>query len=153
MDPAELERIVDRALRQLPAPRAPRTLVPRVMAAARAWTERPWHARPWIVWPGVWQAASMAALVMLLAGVALLLPAVRAAAAEAASPLAARVMSETANVAMRADVTMTVARALWRALFEPVAVCALLLTFTMWTALAVFGAALEHVVSGKVLDV
>ena len=58
MDPAELERLVDRALGQLPAPRAPRTLLPRVMAAVPT-PARPWHARPWLMWPAGWQIISL----------------------------------------------------------------------------------------------
>jgi len=153
MDPVELERIVDRELKQLRAPRAPHTLVPHVMAAVQAWTERPWYARPWVTWPDVWQAASMAALVVLLAGVALFMPAVRTAAGDALSPIASGVMSEVAGLAMRAEATTTVARVVWRTLLEPVAVYALLLVFLMWLACAVLGAALDHVVFGKALDV
>jgi len=56
------------ALKALPAPRAPRTLLPRVMAAAEA--RRP-HAgvRPWFTWPLEWRvAATVAAVVVIGAG-------------------------------------------------------------------------------------
>jgi hypothetical protein len=49
----ELDRALDRSLAQLPAPRAPRTLLPRVMAAV-AQPAAPWYARPWLSWhPGL----------------------------------------------------------------------------------------------------
>jgi hypothetical protein len=61
MTPAddELEALVDRELRQLPAPRAPQTLLPRVMAAVAAWNERPWYTRAWFAWPAGWRLASV----------------------------------------------------------------------------------------------
>ena len=43
--------LVDRELRQLPSPRAPHTLLPRVLAAVEQWTRRPWYARAWFTWP------------------------------------------------------------------------------------------------------
>ena len=70
----ELEAIVDRSLRAQPAPRAPETLVPRVMAAvaaaerARASTRQ----RPWFTWPVAWQAASLASLTIVVAATYLL---------------------------------------------------------------------------------
>lgn len=70
MTPADddLEQRVGRALRRLPPPRAPQTLLPHVMAAVRARRERPWYARPWFAWPLVWRVISIvpaAALVYL----------------------------------------------------------------------------------------
>ena len=62
----DLERVAQRALERLPAPRAPHTLLPRVMAAVQQWTRRPWYARAWVTWPLGWQALSTAALVLLL---------------------------------------------------------------------------------------
>ena len=58
MDPVDLERLIDRELRSLPAPRAPRTLLPRVMAAANEAANRPWYSRTWLQWPVGWQLAS-----------------------------------------------------------------------------------------------
>jgi hypothetical protein len=61
MTPADddLEERIDRALRRLPPPRAPQTLLPRVMTAIQAWNERPWYARPWFAWPTVWRVLSV----------------------------------------------------------------------------------------------
>ncbi|HEX5475899.1 MAG TPA: hypothetical protein VFX12_14660 [Vicinamibacterales bacterium] len=64
-DNDDLEALADRELRRLPAPRAPQTLLPRVMAAVEAWSPRPWYLRPWFAWPIVWRVASMAPLAAL----------------------------------------------------------------------------------------
>ena len=61
MDPVDLERLTDRALRSLPTPRAPRSLLPRVLAAVAAEASRPWYARAWLSWPLHWQLVSGAA--------------------------------------------------------------------------------------------
>ena len=62
MDPADLETFVDGELRRLPLPRAPQTLLPRVLAAVEQWRERPWYARAWFTWPLAWQSGRSAAL-------------------------------------------------------------------------------------------
>ncbi len=59
MDPAELDRLLDRELTALPRPRAPRTLLPRVMAAAA--TPAAPAATGWFTWPRAWQAAGAGA--------------------------------------------------------------------------------------------
>ena len=47
MNPADLETLVDCKLKALPTPRAPHTLLPRVLAAVQEWTLRPWYTRAW----------------------------------------------------------------------------------------------------------
>ena len=74
MNPDDLERLTHRELHRLPAPRAPRTLLPRVMAAVEAWANRPWYTRAWFTWPLGWQVASAAALVLLVTGGVMLAP-------------------------------------------------------------------------------
>ena len=68
MTPADddLEGRIARALRRLPPPRAPQTLLPRVMAAVRARSERPWYTRPWFAWPPLWRILSIAPAAWLL---------------------------------------------------------------------------------------
>jgi len=65
----DLEARVDRALRRLPQPHAPQTLLPRVLAAVEAWHERPWYTRAWFAWPLAWRVLSIVpcALVVYLA--------------------------------------------------------------------------------------
>ena len=54
----ELDRALDRSLSRLPAPRAPRTLLPRVLAAV-ARPAAPWYSRPWLSWHPALQTASL----------------------------------------------------------------------------------------------
>jgi hypothetical protein len=100
MDPRELEQLIDRELRELPAPRAPRTLMPRVMEAAR--TGRVPRTAP--VWPGV---LAVAALVAAIAAVPLML----------GPTLAFEWMAAVLDVVSGVAALM---RVLWRALFEPI---------------------------------
>jgi hypothetical protein len=71
MDPADVdavESVVDRELRRLPHPRAPRSLLPGVLAATDQWASRPWYARAWLTWPRPWQVASVVTLAVLIVG-------------------------------------------------------------------------------------
>src|SRR6185436_18949429 len=64
----DLERRVHEELRRLPAPLAPSTLLPRVLAAVDAWARRPWYERAWFTWPLGWQIVSAAALALAVYG-------------------------------------------------------------------------------------
>jgi hypothetical protein len=127
MDPRELEALIDRELRELPAPRAPRTLMPRVMEAAR--TGKVSRSAP--MWPGL---AATAALAIALAVVPLL--------------FGPTLVFEW--IASAFDVTAGIAalmRVLWGGLLEPVvtyaAVVLLFSTFVcaaLWKALRLVAA-------------
>ena len=145
MHPADLETFVDRKLKELPTPRAPHTLLPRVLAAVQEWTLRPWYTRAWLAWPREWQVVSMAALVLLFVASAILIPIAQA----AASTLAARPMSAAAAVAQRAAVTIDAVRVLWRALGEPFVPYAFALVMLMCLACAAFATALNRVALGR----
>ena len=149
MNPLELDAILTRELRQLPSPRAPNTLLPRVMAAVQAWTLRPWYERAWFTWPLGWQMASAAALILLIAGGGMLLPDAQAAAVAAASTVAAPSLGEVAAAAGRAALAANAAAVLWRALFEPFLPYVFGLALLMCLACAAFGAALSHVAFGR----
>jgi len=69
LDPLDLERLIDQSLRELPQPRAPRTLLPRVMAVVGHVAVEPWYLRAWFTWPRLWQAAFATALVLGVTGV------------------------------------------------------------------------------------
>src|SRR5687768_17867987 len=118
MDPADLEHLLDRELRKLPPPRAPRTLLPRVMAAVHQSIHRPWYSRAWLTWPIGWQVASVCLLFGAVAGGALLLPTVQAAAN--AFTFVADVRGNVADTARDVEVATTAVRVLWRALLAPV---------------------------------
>ena len=119
---ADLEQRVDRELRRLPAPRAPHTLLPRVLAAVEAWVNRPWYTRAWFTWPVGWQVASVALLVLAVAGVWMLPP---------APPSVV--------------VTTNAGRVLWRTIVEPFLAYAFVIVVIMCLACAAFGAALSYV--------
>src|ERR1700736_1870656 len=101
MHPVDLETLVDRELRQLPLPRAPHTLLPRVLAAVQAWAQRPWYERAWFTWPLAWQMASVSALILIVCAGAALLPYTLAATPDVASTLPLRAMEHVAPVAQR----------------------------------------------------
>jgi hypothetical protein len=145
----DLEQLAHRELRRLPAPRAPHTLLPRVMAAVQAWAGRPWYARAWFTWPLGWQVVSAAALVLLVTGGVLLAPRVQgvASSAVAAVQIFGGGGSDVAPpVETTANTAANTARILWRTLLEPLATYALVVVVLMFLACAVFGTALNHVV-------
>ena len=148
MDPADLERLIDRELRMLPPPVAPRTLLPRVMTAVQA-AQRPWYSRAWLTWPLGWQAASVAVLFAVLAGIAVIGPPLQAAASTL--PFVSSVRDDVADRARDVEVATTTVRVLWRALIAPIVPYAFGLVFLMSAACALFGTALNHLVFGKAL--
>ena len=75
MHPGELSAFVHRELARLPSPRAPRTLLPRILAAVgRDAPPAQWYTRPWASWPPAWRGVAIAVLVGLLAVYWQLLP-------------------------------------------------------------------------------
>jgi hypothetical protein len=145
MHPVDLETLVDRELRQLPALRAPQTLLPRVLAAVQQWSQRPWYTRAWFTWPAAAQIASAAALVLIVVASALLITGAQIAVDETS----ARLLSRVVPLAQGAEATVNAARVLWRALIEPLLVYAFGLVVLMCLACAAFGTALNHVVFGR----
>jgi hypothetical protein len=144
MNPDDLERLAHRELQRLPAPRAPHTLLPRVMAAVQKWADRPWYTRAWFTWPVGWQAASIATLVLVVIGAVVLGPRVQAVASGAIA--AVQVFAGGVSNAAPVETTANSARILWRTLLEPLATYALVVVVLMFLACAVFGTALNHVV-------
>jgi hypothetical protein len=150
MHPVELETLVGRELQRLPMPRAPHTLLPRVLAAVQAWAQRPWYERAWFTWPIGLQVASIAALILIVGGGAVLLPKTIDTAGAAAATFTGRVMEDVAPVTQLAEGSTNAARVIWRVLLEPVAVYAFAIVLLMWLACAAFGAALSRVVFERV---
>jgi hypothetical protein len=146
MNTPDLEPRVDRELRRLPAPRAPHTLLPRVMAAAEAWAERPWYTRAWVTWPLAWQVVSIAALVAIVAGGAVLLPQARSAATSVTTAFAS---DEAVAVTQQVADTTSSARILWRTLLEPLLTYVFGIVVLMVLACVAFGTALNYVVIEK----
>lgn len=149
MEPADLERLIDRELKALPAPRAPQTLLPRVMAASEALARQPWYRRAWFTWPVGWRIATVSCAIAALTGLVMLVPDVTSVARQA--PMVADVGGEVSAAARRVEAVTTTARVLWRALLAPVVPYAFALVLLMSLACAVFGTVLNHLVFGKAL--
>ena len=123
---AELESLVDRELRRRPLPRAPLTLLPRIMEASKA-AARPWYERAWFTWPWGWRIASVAGLMLAAFGVWRLPP---------APPAVVTAVSTT--------------RVLWDALIQPLLPYLVTVMVLMGVACAVFGVALNYVLLERV---
>ena len=147
MDPADLERLIDRELHTLPAPRAPRTLLPRVMAAVDATARRPWYARTWYEWPIAGQLVSALVLLGVVGAGSALLPQLRE--VVLALNFVADVRGDVSASAREVEVATTAVRVLWRTLLAPVVPWAFGLITLMCAACAVFGTALNHLVFGR----
>src|ERR1043166_6696726 len=113
----ELERQIDRELKQLPTPHAPRTLMPRVLAELRRRAELPWYQRARFTWPRQWQVVSVAALAAVVAGIAMLMPEIHPGAS--ASRVAGNVTGRLAGVTEDFSTGLNAALVLWRTLLQP----------------------------------
>lgn len=140
MDPVDLDELLDRELKALPGPRAPRTLLPRVLAATGSADAAgtPAHvpqAAPtgWSTWSTGRQAAAVAALCLLVTAITMLVSAPPSGAAEAA-----RTANETA----------TVVRVLWDVMLQPVATYMFVLGISLALACAGAWAAMEFALGG-----
>ena len=120
MDSSDLERRVDGALKALPAPAAPRTLLPRVMAAVAHARPAPWYSRAWLTWPRPAQAASIALLAVVGAAAWWTMPALAewtGSLTASFSPLTARLRPETTWIRDG----LVVGRVVWDIVLQPLA--------------------------------
>jgi hypothetical protein len=136
--------LVGGELRRLPSPRAPHALLPRVMAAVQVARPAP---RTWFTWAPIWQAMSIAALALLVAGIAFVWPQVhgaiesaQAATTSALGPVTARVSGVWA--------ALSVVTSVWRSLLPPAAGYLFLFVVLLCAACAAFGAAVGRVALG-----
>lgn len=106
MEPVDLDERLDGELRRLPAPRAPQTLLPRVMAATVDHDERAAGATGWFTWPLSWRVASVTVVALLAYGTWWMF---------SAPP------DGVSSAARTAGETATVARVVWDVLLQPVA--------------------------------
>ena len=150
MSPDDLERLVDRELKQLPRPRAPRTLLPRVMAAVEGNVPQPWYTRAWLTWPRGWQVLSAAAAIAVVALLSGVFPTGGVTSAVRTAP-APEVISDTVAFAGRMEDATSVAWTLWRVVLQPLVPYAFALAMLMCGACVVFGMALNYVVFGRTL--
>lgn len=148
MHPDELTRLVDRALRRLPAPRAPETLALRVMAAVRAVPSAAATSRSWMAWPIGWRVLSAAATIAILAGLSWAWPAAQAQLAPLVATVAEGPLFRLVDLWRQAEAMSTAAEVIWRTVVQPVGWVVLPLVLLMWVACATFGAALSRVALG-----
>jgi hypothetical protein len=149
MPRVDLEQRVHEELRRLPAPMAPRTLLPRVMAAVQAWTERPWYARAWFTWPIGLQVLSLAAVAGMLAGAVVVAPGAVQVVRDAMTARASGTAVAVASAARQVEGGVIAARALWRALGAPLVPYVFVVVMLMGVACVTFGTALNRVAFGR----
>ena len=143
----DLERLVDRELKELPQPRAPHTLLSRVLDAVGRVPERPWYGRPWRQWPLAGQLASAMVMLAIVTGFTLALQYGLQAVNPEALPGQATAAWMSSLVARGGAAARGVAT-LWRALVEPLALVVLVPVLMMFGASLVFGAALGRLAFG-----
>ena len=145
MSPIDLEHLVDSELKRLPTPRAPRTLLPRVLAAATAQEQHAKPARGWAGWPLGWQFAGGCVAALLFVGMWRLV--------SFAQPYVADVLSiggfdRAASVTRSADEAAAVVRVVWEVLLQPVATYVSVLAISLALACALLWTAVERLAPG-----
>jgi hypothetical protein len=122
------------------------------MEKVHAWSRRPWYERAWLTWPLGWQVAS---LLLWIGGIVLgvwLLPVAQQILAAAASSLTTAVATGTAAFDGRVVPAITATRLVWRAVVEPAVPYAFAIVALMGLACTLLGAALNHVVLGRMIQ-
>jgi hypothetical protein len=147
----ELERFVSRHLRALPLPGAPPTLLPRVMAAARAWSSRPWYAREWLTWPLGWQLGSAALVLLTLAGGIVGVPLLQSMAGGWMSSFASTIEVDLPRFAASVHALANAGGVMWRAIVQPLLPYAFAVVVLMSAACATVALALNRLMFGKAL--
>jgi hypothetical protein len=147
MNPDDLEHLIDRELKQLPVPRAPETLLPRVLAATAGRKPTPSYAAPWLDWSRRRQLASVAVLVLIAAGVGLLGHLGWLEVVARLSWLGSASGTVT-RVAAAAEDGATLVRACWRVLLGPVTFSLLVVALSLSLACAALWAALDRIAMG-----
>src|SRR5262245_13236160 len=142
MEPADIDRRLNRALERLPVPRAPETLVPRVMQAIESRTNAPWYRREWRLWPLGWQLLSLGA------GLGFVLLALTR------GPSTTTLVSDEAlapaqAVTRQVEPTVAALQVLWRVVIEPLVPTVFVLAMLMAVACVVIGLTLNYVVLGR----
>ncbi len=149
MHPDEIEQLTARRLRQLPAPRAPRTLLPRVMAAVERLSSRPWYARTWFTWPLAGQLLSAGVVLSIVIGyMAWLSPTVQVAVDDTVARVTAQLMAPFSGFLEEVRKVSFAARVVWQSALQTVVFILFVLVLLMFAACAAFGVALDRVALG-----
>jgi hypothetical protein len=137
----DLEQLLRRELEQLPQPRAPLTLLPRVLAA----TTHPSVEQPrgaWLGWPRAWQLLSAAALVALVAGVWMLVQVLHP--GDLLWRPGGEATTRVATAGRSAVDVVTLVRVLWQVVLQPLATYVSALGISLALACAVVWTAVER---------
>lgn len=144
MEPADIDRRLNRALERLPMPLAPETLLPKVMQGVHARVALPWYRRAWRAWPLGWQVLSVGACIAVVVLVF----------SRGPSPaLTAWITGETLApaqvVTSQVEPTVAALQILWRVVFEPLVPAIFVLAMLMCVACVAIGLTLNYVVLGR----
>jgi hypothetical protein len=146
MNLIDLEQLVDAELKRLPTPPAPRTLLPRVLAATAA-QPQVYAARGWTTWSRVWQFAGGLVAAVFIFGLWKLAVFVQPIAADVLPALG---LGRAAAVTRGADEAATVVRVLWDVMLQPVATYLSILAVSFALACALLWTAVERLTPGGV---
>ena len=156
LEARELERAMHAAFMRLPTETAPRSLLPRVMAAASPLRDRPWYARSWHTWPHSWQVASLAFCLIVLAIASVPIPATAgrwwsavAAPSDGALTTVVTLAEDAGRAARLADSLGATAVSVWRTFCAPLLLYATTISVLVCAALGLFAVALERLIPGK----
>src|SRR5262245_21332150 len=141
MSPIDLEHVVDAELKRLPTPRAPQTLMPRVLAAVAAQEQHAKPARGWAMWPRRWQLAGGVVAAGLFVGIWKLVSLAQPYIADA---LWIGGFDRGPSFTRSADEAATVVRVLWEVLLQPVATYVSVLAISLALACALLWTAVER---------
>ena len=130
-DFGSLEQRLGERLRRLPAVRAPRGLLPNVMAATAAARALPWYSRPWLTWPVALQVLSIVIV-----------------AATGAAVWSIWSDARAIGAVQQARQATSAVRVLWDVLIGPIAMFVLALTVIVSLACAAAWTAVRHVALG-----
>jgi len=143
----DLEHQLDHELRRLPGPKAPTSLMPRVMLAVAQAESAPWYSRAWTTWPVALRATSAALLALLIVGIWRLMPSVSAW-VPAAGPVWTQAMGRLAPAMQIFGEFATLVRVLWSVIIQPIAVYFLVLVIALSLVCAVLWTAVNCVALG-----
>ncbi len=141
MNPPDLESLIQRKLAELPAPKAPGTLLPRIMAEVRRTGRSPRRQRTWT--GEVWQRQA----VRLAASTALILMGglfVDWASDGGVGSTWGLLLATAEEATIGAGAVVHESRVLWRVLLEPIAAFLVLWVGGMWVFLALLWEALRN---------
>jgi hypothetical protein len=153
---APIDAALDSALACLITVRAPETLLPRVMAAARPLTARPWYARTWDTWPILYQQMSVAVCLLILAAMTLTMPLGEGRSLETMVDRTngrfdtwLQALHEMGRIARRAEAVTNTASSLWQGLSVPLLLYASVVGALLCLVTGLFAVAVTRLTPGK----